>query len=291
MRLFRKIGIACAMLATMALTGCGLERVTAGTVGVKFNNLGSDKGVQEEVVGPGWYLLTLNEQMFHFPTFTQNHTWIGRQGESGYDGAFAFQSSEGMRMSSDIGISYAIEPDKVSLVFQKYRRGIEEITDTYVKNMIRDALVAETSKRTIEKVYGEEKESLLTAVQERVQRQVKPFGINIEKIYWIGQIDLPPSIITAINDKTEAVQKTSKILEEVNQQRAEAQKKIEDARGTAEKIRLEAEAQAKANKLLNESLTTALVEYRAIEKWNGATPVFTGGATPFVDVSKIIQSN
>lgn len=290
MRIFRSLGIAAAMIATLALTGCGLEKVTAGTVGVKFNNLGSEKGVQEEIVGPGWYFLTFNEKMYHFPTFTQNHTWTGKQGSEGYDGAFAFQSAEGMRMSSDIGISYAIDPDKVSLVFQKYRRGIDEVTDTYVKNMIRDALVAETSKRTIEKVYGEEKESLLLAVQDRVRKQVEPYGIVIEKIYWIGQIDLPSSIITAINDKTEAVQKTSKLREEVNQRKAEADKKIEDARGVAQSIMIEAKSQAEANELLNRSLTPSLVQYRAIEKWNGMLPTFTGGgATPMIDISKLSQ--
>lgn len=286
----RSLGIIAGLLGTMFLAACSPSKIEAGNVGVKFNNLGSDKGVQEEVVGPGWYLLTWNENMYKFPTFTQNHTWTGKQGSEGYEGAFTFQSREGMRMSSDIGVSYAIDPTKVSLIFQKYRRGIEEITDIYIRNMIRDALVAETSKRTIDKVYGEEKESLLLAVQDRVKSQVAPIGINIEKIYWIGQIDLPPSIVTAINNKTEAAQTTVRLEEEVNQRKAEADKKIEDARGEAKAIELKSIAQAEANERLSRSLTPELVKYESILKWNGVTPMFTGGATPFVDVSKMLNN-
>ena len=33
----------------------------------------------------------------------------------------------------------------------------------------------------------------------------------------------------------------------------------------------------------------ALVELRRVERWNGELPQFTGGATPLMDVSKVIK--
>ena len=40
-----------------------------------------------------------------------------------------------------------------------------------------------------------------------------------------------------------------------------------------------------ANQLLNASLSPTLVQWQAIQKWNGTMPTVTGGAMPFVDVT------
>ena len=49
-----------------------LETVPAGYVGVKVNLYGSEKGVQNEELGVGRYLLTWNEQCYLFPTFNSS---------------------------------------------------------------------------------------------------------------------------------------------------------------------------------------------------------------------------
>jgi hypothetical protein len=47
-----------------------------------------------------------------------------------------------------------------------------------------------------------------------------------------------------------------------------------------------AEAQAKANKVLADSLTPEFVQYQAITRWDGQLPKMTGsGAIPFIDVT------
>ena len=55
------------------LAGC--SRVPAGTVGVKVNMLGGNKGVDYQVVKPGLYWMGPNTELFLFPTFTQNYVW------------------------------------------------------------------------------------------------------------------------------------------------------------------------------------------------------------------------
>ena len=47
---------------------------------------------------------------------------------------------------------------------------------------------------------------------------------------------------------------------------------------------LRAEAQAKANRLLAESITPTLVQWQSLEKWNGIMPQVTGGALPFISL-------
>lgn len=281
---FRNVALSALLVGTLA----ACQYVPAGNVGVKVNLLGGDKGVDTEILGVGRYWLGMNEELYLFPTFMQNYVWTKDPNEgSTNDESISFQTADGMTANADIGISYSIDPNKVTEIFQTYRRGIDEITDTFLRNMVRDALVKQASNKPIEYVYGAGKAELIAAVQADVASQVSSIGIKIDKIYWIGEIRLPSTVIDSINNKNAATQMAQQRQNEVAQAKAEADKKIEDARGTAESILKVAEAQAKANRLLAESITNELVRYRALEKWDGVLPRMTGGgAIPFIDVTQ-----
>ena len=62
----------------------------------------------------------------------------------------------------------------------------------------------------------------------------------------------------------------------LEQVKFEAQQQIEEAKGKAEAIRIEAEA-------LRQS--PAVLELRALEKWNGVLPKVTGANVPFINVN------
>jgi regulator of protease activity HflC (stomatin/prohibitin superfamily) len=195
------------MIIASALVMAACSKVPAGNVGVKFDLYGGDKGVTGEVVGPGKYWLGWNEDMYLFPTFSQNYVWTAGQDDgSPNDESITFQDKEGTQINADVGVTYSIEPEKADEIFQKYRKGVDEITDTYLRNMVRDALNSETSKMDVADIYGVGKEELMTRVTERVKSQVEPIGIMVEKIYWIGAMRLPQAITNAINAKIEAKQ-------------------------------------------------------------------------------------
>lgn len=280
---FKRIAIG--LLLATTLVAC--DKVPAGNVGVKVYLLGGDKGVDSEELGVGRYWIGFNEELYLFPTFMQNYEWTAdsRTG-SETDESLTFQTADGNTANADVGISYSIDPNRVTDIYQMYRRGVDEITDTFLRNMVRDSLVRLASVKNIEYVYGAGKAELIAAVEADVAAQVVPIGINIDKIYWLGEIRLPEEIKASINAKNAATQKAQQRLNEVQQSKAEADKKIEEARGEAESILRVAEAQAKANKILAESITSDLVQYRALEKWDGKLPttMLPNGSTPFVNV-------
>ena len=276
-----------ALMTVLVGSVAACSYVPAGNVGVKVNLLGGEKGVDTEELGVGRYWIGFNEELYLFPTFMQNYEWTAdsRPGSEN-DESLSFQTADGNTATADVGISYSIDPTRVTEIFEKYRRGVDEITDTFLRNMVRDALVRLSSVKTIEYVYGAGKAELIAAVQADVAAQVAPLGINIDKIYWLGEIRLPDAIKTSINDKNAATQKAQQRINEVQQSKAEADKKIEEARGDAESLLKVAEAQAKANRLLADSLTAEFVQYQAITKWNGELPKMTGSAAvPFIDVT------
>ena len=264
--------------ALLALTAC--STVPAGHVGVKVFLLGGEKGVDHEELGVGRYWIGMNEELYLFPTFMQNYEWKEENNE-----ALSFQTVDGMTASADVGISYSLDPSKISVIFQTYRRGIDEITDIFLRNMVRDSLVKAVSTKSIEYVYGAGKAELMKAVEDDVRSQVKDIGINVSKIYWIGEIRVPEEVRASINAKNAATQQAQQRQNEVATAKAEADKKIEEARGQAESILRVAEAQAKANKLVASSLTPELVQYFGLEKWDGRLPTYTGGnSVPMIQI-------
>jgi regulator of protease activity HflC (stomatin/prohibitin superfamily) len=275
-----------AALALLAGSVAACSTVPAGHVGVKVYLLGGSKGVDSEELGVGRYWIGMNEQLYIFPTYMQNYTWTREPDATGNeDESISFQTVEGMTANADVGISYQLDPTRINKIFQTYRRGVEEITDTFLRNMVRDALVKQASTKPIEYIYGAGKAELMQAVQNDVQKQVSDIGIKIDKIYWIGEIRLPQTVIDSINAKNAATQMAQQRQNEVAQARAEAEKKVAEARGEADSILLKAKAQAEANRELSASITSDLVQYRALEKWDGVLPRMTGSAAvPFINV-------
>ena len=252
-------------------------------MGILVNLYGDSKGVQVREVGTGRYWLTPNENLYLFPTFTQTYTWSTKNDEQ-----IKFQSVEGLSITADVGITYRITPDKASLLFQKYRRGIEEITDIYIHNMVRDAFVEESSKLPIETIYGKGKADLVNSVQVKVQAMVADIGLIVEKVYLVDDLKLPDAVVASINSKIKATQMAEQRQNEVAQSTAEANKEIAAAQGVAQSKLIVAEAEAKAIKLKADALkdSASLVQWQAVDKWDGKLPSVSGGATPFINLTR-----
>lgn len=273
------IVIAASMLGGLVLYAM-TQRVPAGYRGVIVNLYGSDKGISEQSVGVGRYLLGWNREMYLFPTFLQNRSWAGKQ-------AITMQTSEGLTISTDAGITYQIQPDNVVKVFSKYRLGIDEITDTFLHNIVRDAMNEVASRMTVDQIYGIEKERFIAAVNDIVILAAKDNGINVDKIYLIGSFDLPQMVKDSIDVKIQASQNAVKVQNEIATSRAQAQKTIVEAEAHAKQIMIKAEAQSKANTILAQSLTPEFVQYQAILRWNGILPTTNaGGVIPMINLGK-----
>jgi len=261
------------------------SKVPAGNVGIKVYLLGGAKGVDTEQLSPGRYWIGWNEDLYLFPTFSQNYVWAEKS-ERGNE-SLTFGTSEGLSVNADIGITYAIEPGKAALVFQKYRKGVDEITDIYLRNMVRDALVKTASTRKIEDVYGVGKADLISAVETMVRAEVKDIGIQVEKVYWIGDLRLPQTVTSSINAKITATQQAQQRENQVATARAQAEIDVTKAEGEAKAKLAMATAEAQAIKIQAEALSNSpgLIELRRIEKWDGKYPQVMGGSTlPMISV-------
>ena len=277
------------IVCVFAIHSCA--KVEAGYVGVRVNLLGGNKGVDSEVLGVGRYWIGWNQELYLFPTFQQTAAWQGQREH----GAFQFQSREGLSLSADVSLSFTVNPNMVSVLFQKYRKGIEEITNVYLYNMIRDVMVQAASSRTAESMYGDGKSDFLAEINQLVREKMQPIGINIDYIGIVGNVWLPRNVKAAIDEKVKAGQLAAQRETEVATAKAEADKTVATAEGearskkeiadaTAYAILTEAKAQEEANRILAKSLTPELIQYNMATKWNGVLPSVTSGAVPFLNL-------
>lgn len=270
------LAVTLAFAAMTTLTGC--ERVEPGNVGIKVNKLGDDKGVGD-VVGVGRYWTGWNTTIYTFPTFKQMKS---------YDDSFNFQMSDGTTIGYKIGVSYKVDPTKVTTVFQTYRKGVDDITDNDLRQKISDALNRRASKMNTDKFIDGGKSDLLDGALSDLRSEMNPIGIEIISLSWMGKPEYPDSVVASINAKVTANQKTLQRIQEVQQSKAEADKKIQEARGEAESTLLKAKAEADAINLRGEALRNNpdVLNLNTIEKWDGKLPVYmtSGSPTPFVNV-------
>ena len=282
----KKSSIVLLLIATMfgmSFTSC--DRVEAGYVGVKVNLLGESKGVQQEVLGVGRYWIGWNEELYLFPTYQQNYVWTKDNTEgSPTDESITFQTKEGLSINTDVGISLSVDPDHVSVLFQKYRKGIDEITRVYVRSMVRDAFVRLASSREVETVYGVGKAKLVEDVESSMREQLLPLGIKLDRIFLVGDLRLPDVVLKAINAKIAATQQAQQRENELREAKAEAEKTIAKADGAASARLKEANAEAESNRLIQKSITPELIQYEIARRWDGKLPMYSGGGTPLIQL-------
>lgn len=258
------------VLAFGALTLSGCDRVEPGYVGIKVNKLGDDKGVGE-VVGVGRVWTGINTTLYTFPTFKQMKT---------YEQPFYFSLSDGTNIGHKVGVEYTVDPAKITSIFQTYRKGVDEITETDLRLKIEKSLNRRGNKINTDKFIDGGKADLLDETLADLQKELNPAGINVLSLSWVGAPEYPENVKRSINAKVEATQKTLQRVQEVQQSKAEADKKVEESRGEAESTLLKAEAEAKSINMKGDALrkNPEVINWAKIEKWDGKLPVYQSGS-------------
>jgi regulator of protease activity HflC (stomatin/prohibitin superfamily) len=305
----KRLVIAVALLgvAIFVFSSCA-ARVDAGHVGIRVKLAGSTRGVDDIPVVIGWVFYNpLTEQLIMFPTSVQNVVWTRDTNEGGrHDESLTFSSQEGVNINADVGLSFHIEPNLAPHLYLRFRKtDLMELASGYVRNAVREAFNLEASQMPVQNIYGSDKAKLVMAVSKRLLDQLGKDGFIIDQLTINGALRLPENVATAINRAMEATQQAIQAENRVRQVKAEAEQAITQAEGQANAARARARgeadarlitsrAEAKANLILRASTSPTVLQYRALERWNGRLPVMNGGgALPMLtfDASKLTKAD
>lgn len=260
--------------------------IKPGFVGIKVNAYGDQKGVEDYPVFTGrvWYN-PLTTSVFDYPTFTQNAIWQGAE-------QISFNTSEGSRVSADVGMAYLLNSEKVPHIFVKHRQELPYITHNYLRNKVRDALNKHSAEYTSIQILGAKSQELLAKARDELSETLKDEGFVIDTLAFVSAPEPEnPGVKESISQVIASTQRAIEAENKVKQIEAEARQEVARAEGKAQSILTEAKAQAEANKIVAESLTAELVRYKTVEKWNGTAPqVFGGDVSMLLDMSKETNS-
>jgi regulator of protease activity HflC (stomatin/prohibitin superfamily) len=297
-----------ALGALVTAIGCQTTtRVDAGHVGIRVRLAGSDRGIQDMPVVTGWVFYNpLTEQIVLFPTSVQNVVWTQSANEGrAVDESITFSSGEGVNISADIGLSFHIEPTLAPRLYGRFRlNDLSILSDGYMRNTVREAINDVASKLPVQEIYGAGKSKMLSDVAQKCRDVFGKDGIVIDQLTINGALRLPPNVMDAINRAMEATQNAIQSRNRVAQVEAEATQAITQAHGQAEAARQKAEgdgdallirarSEAQANEIIRLSTTPTVLQYRAIDHWDGKLPQYSAGALPLLtfDVSKMERTS
>ena len=285
-----------------------LTRIDAAHVGIKVKLAGSARGVQDIPVVTGWVFYNpLTEQIFSFPTSVQNVVWTASAHEGrNVDESITFSSQEGVNVNADIGLSFHIDPSHAPHLYLRFRQpDLLVLADGYVRNAVREAFNDVASRMVVQDIYGAKKGKLVSDVSDKLRDVLGKDGFIIDQLTINGALRLPENVATAINRAMEATQNAIQAENRVRQVRAEAEQAVAEAHGAAEAVRqraqgdadgvlIRARADARANEIIRLSATGTVLQYRAVQRWDGKLPMYQGGdKLPLLtfDVSKVAGSD
>jgi len=285
-------------IAMMAVAGC--TRIEPGWVGIKVNQAGSQRGVEDYPMLTGWvFYFPLTTRVYEYPTFQQNVIWCASPNEGhAVDESISFNCKGGAAITADVSMSGIFVTEKVPHIFVKFRAEPDVIVHTYLRNEVRDALGRIGAKYDPMDIIGDKRGQFLDEIKAEVSSRVGDWW-KIDYITFANKLRVDEKIETAINSIIAQKQQTQQSELKVKQSQAEADQvaataegqrraRIAIAEGEAQAILVKAKAQADANQIIGESLTKnpLVLQSIALEKWNGTLPMVTGGgAVPFINAS------
>jgi prohibitin 1 len=176
-------------------------------------------------------------------------------------------------ITTTLALNWHIEPDRVNQIYQQIGEA-DQIVERIINPAISEVLKAATPKKTAEEILKQRSE-LKNEIDQELKNRLEKYGIRIDDVSLVN-IAFSPEFAKSIEAKQIAEQDAKKAEYVAQQAIKEAEAEVNRAKG-----------QAEAQRLQRETLTPALLQKQAIEKWNGQFPtVMTGeGSLPMINVS------
>jgi regulator of protease activity HflC (stomatin/prohibitin superfamily) len=257
------VGIAAFFTLTFLFFSC--ERIDAGHVGVKVNQYGDNKGVDDVVAVTGMVFYNpFTTAIYEFPTFIQHKEYKG-------ENSFIVNSKDGSEFSVSPIMNYSVQRDKVPAIFAKYRRPLGDIEEGFLKTAVYDAFRLATNKYPADELISN-RAIFEVEVRRLLDGQLLKEGFVINQ--FTSNLIYPETFKKSIEAKNNAVQSALRAENEVKTAEAQAKIKVATAEGNAQAMLTSAKAEAEANRMKQQTLTPLLLQLEYINKWDGKLPVY-----------------
>lgn len=199
-------------------------------------------------------------------------------GDTNYSGnattgpQITFQDAEGVTGNMDLTVRYSIQPDAVLDLYSEYQTQ-EAFVSKVISETVRSEARKATSSRTTIQVYSE-RADLNTEILLALEEKLSPLGVNIEDVA-VQELRYSEDVVARFDDAQAA---------RIAVDKAEAEQAA--ALVQAETRVIEAQGQADANAILEQSLSPEILTQKYIDalRESGQVYIVPEGSTPFITV-------
>jgi prohibitin 2 len=272
---FRGLSIAAgatiAVLVLLALVAAGsVATVSTGHIGI-VTNFGA---ATDRLLQPGLnFKMPFSEGVEEFSIQTQKE-----------EAEAAAASKDLQAVNARIAVNYRLDPQKVQEVYRSIGR---EYRTVVVDPQVQEVFKATTAEYTAEELITK-REEVKSKARTRLAERMKRYNIIVDDFTIINFDFSSQEFKNAIEAKQVAAQEVLKAEQEKQLQSVRNQQAIERAEADKRVAITQAEGQSEAQKLQQQSLSDLYIQNKAIEKWDGKLPQFSGSAPlPFIQVPAV----
>jgi hypothetical protein len=261
-RLIATVGIACIL---SLINPIDIERIDAGSVGIKVSNVGDNRGVGRTEYVTGWvFYNSWISRIYEFPIHQQHIDYEEAD----------IVTKGGFRATIKPSFNYSINAGNVADMFQNLRVGVREMEQGWLKNAIVGSVNDVANRYTVDSIFNHREEFETSIIKECNKRVSQWFNVSQLRTNIVPPKEISESII----NKTRAIQEVQVAENQRQVAVADAERKIAQARGDSAQAVIEAAGRAEAIKKEQLSLTPLYIEYIKIQKWNGEVPSTVAGS-------------
>ena len=242
----------------MVFTSCRI--VSVGSLGVK-TQWGAVTG---DVLNPGLHFVVPVAQGIDVMS-VQTHAYGSQHVEAA--------SHDLQVVTTDVVLNYHLEPDRVLWIRSNLGPGYS-YRDRIVLPAIQETVKATTAHFPAESLITE-RPKVKADIERVLADRLARYGVALESLN-VTNFSFSDDFEHAIELKVVAEQRALQAKNDLERIKIEAQQQIESAKAQAESIRIRSEALAQNQRL---------VDWEAIQKWDGKLPQIVGGAVPFINVA------
>lgn len=253
----RNLGLMSVLMA-LFVAGCGFEIIDTGHRGVEVR-YGKIQG------GP------LPEGLAFYNPFTTDVIELDVRENILEEETVAF-TKDTQQVKIKYAVAYYPDPSQIHVTYNQF--GYDWPTKT-VNPAVLSALKDTVGQYVADDLVSK-REAARNAVLAELAESLKTRNVVVTRVDFTN-LDFDDAYENAVEAKVTAVQKA-----------AQAKNKTVEVEEMAKQQIISAEAEAKSMRIRSEALSQnkSLVEYEAVQKWDGKMPVYMlgGGATPFISL-------
>lgn len=227
-----------AFIVVMALSSSLFFTISATERAVVFYPFG--KGLDKEnVVGPGTHMKA-----------PWNDVYVYKVNEMSSEENMDMLDKNGLSIHIDVTVRYYPIPDRIGFIHEQFTTDYETVlVIPEVRSTVRQVM----GRFTAEEIYSTKRAEVETAIKSETETILNKNNVHATAVL-IRSIMLPEQIKVAIESKLQQEQEALAYQFRLDKEKSEAERK-----------RIAAEGESRANNIINNSLTDKLLKMRGIE--------------------------